>query len=128
VKRRCDDRRGGFTLVEVLASLALAGIILPAAMAGVSVAMGLDDAARARTEAATLARGKLDEVIATEDWQTAETRGGFGEEWPRYSWELEIGEWDEPGLSEVTVTVRRAGGLREVAVSVSTLAYVAEEE
>ena len=51
--------RGGFTLVEVLASLALVAVILPVAMEGVSLAVGAAGLARDRIEAASLAETKL---------------------------------------------------------------------
>lgn len=117
----------GFTLVEVLASLALVGIILPAAMAGVSMAMRMEETARRRTEAAVLASSKLGELVATGDWQGSETSGLFGEDAPGYAWELTVDGWDEPGLSQVTVTVERQAGGNKSACSVTTLAYVGEQ-
>lgn len=123
---RAPRGRGAFTLVEVLASLVLVGVILPAAMAGVSLAMGMEETARGRTEAAVLAGSKLAELTATGAWQTAETEGDFGEHRPAYSWRLQVEEWEEPGLSRVVVTVERTAARGALSVTVSTLAYAEE--
>ncbi len=110
-----------FTLVEVLASLALVGIILPVAMGGISLAMGLGDAARHEARAAMLARSRLAEIVATGDWQSDETEGDFGEEWPGYTWRLAVQDWEEPGLTEVALTVTCAGGRAGRVVTMTTL-------
>jgi general secretion pathway protein I len=120
-------RQGGFTLVEVLASLALVAAILPAAMAGVSLAMGLGNAARQRTEAITLAHSKLSEVIATDEWQSGDAGGDFGEDWPQYEWRLVVADWEEAGLSEVSVDVTWTARGADQVVTVTTLAYAGSE-
>jgi len=127
MKGSTDRHRRGFTLVEVLASLALVGAILPVAMAGISLAMGLGETARRRTEAAVLARSKLAEVMATDEWQSAETKGDFGREWPGYSWQMTVGEWEEPQISEVTLTVAWTARGQQRTVSMTTLGYVGSE-
>jgi general secretion pathway protein I len=124
-RRRTD--RAGFTLVEVLASLVLVAVIVPAAMAGVTLAMGLDETARQRTEAATLASGKLAEMAAMRQWQTAETSGDFGEEWPGYRWELGARDWEDPLVSEVALTVRWNARGWERELTLATLTYTGSE-
>ncbi len=117
------DGRGGFTLVEVLVSLALVGAILPAAMAGVALAMGLGSASLHRTQAAALARTRLAEVTATGDWQEGGDDGDFGEDWPNYSWQMQVDDWEEPGLKEVTVAVTWTARGKKRSVTMATLAY-----
>jgi general secretion pathway protein I len=116
--------RTGFTLVEVLASLALVGVVLSTAMAGIALAMGLGDAARHRTEAAVLARGKLDEMLVSGGWQSSRTEGDFGDRWPGYTWELNVTDWQEAPHREVTLTVRWRSRGHEHSTSLTTLAYV----
>ena len=120
-------RRDGFTLVEVLVSLALVGVVLPVAMAGVTLAMGMGETARHRTEAAALAGGKLAELMATGDWQSSQTSGDFGDEWPAYTWEVNVEDWEEPDCDQVTLTVRWTTRGREHATSLATLAYAGSE-
>lgn len=121
------DRRAGFTLVEVLASLALVGAIVPVAMAAVSLAMNLGTAAQQRTEAATLAHSRLAESLATEDWMEGGAEGDFGEDWSRYAWALSVDDWGEVGVSELTVTVTWTARGAEQKVALSTLAYAGSE-
>ena len=58
-----DEKDEGFTLVEVLATLVLMGIVIPVAMHGVSIAMSAASNARKTAEAATLAETKLNELL-----------------------------------------------------------------
>jgi len=51
------------------------GIVLPAAMQGISMCLSASLDARQRSEAAALAEAKLTELIATGDWQYG---GSFG--------------------------------------------------
>ncbi len=127
MKSSTDRRRRGFTLIEVLVSLALVGAILPAAMAGISLAMGLGVTARQRTEAAILARSKLAEMMATGDWQSSATRGDFGDEWPQYSWQVAVSEWEEPQVSEVALTVTWKARGQTRSVVMTTLGYAGSE-
>ncbi len=126
MRPRRDRARGGFTLAEVLASLALVGAILPGAMAGVTLAMEAGSTARLRRDAAELARGVLDEVIATEAWREGNSEGGFGDEWPRFTWRVETADWDEPLVKEVKVVVEWTRRERERAVTMATLVYAGE--
>ena len=115
--------RGGFTLVEVLASLVLVALVLPTAVGGISLAMGLGRESRQRTEAAALARSKLAEAVATGDWREGRDDGDFGEDWPDYAWEMETDDWDEPGLSQVSVTVAWIVRSQERSATMTTLVY-----
>jgi type II secretory pathway pseudopilin PulG len=116
-----------FTLNEVLAALLLAGIVLPVAMRGASLATGAADAARRRTEASSLARSKLSELVSTGDWQTAAGRAGdFGADWPDYRWSASVSRWTQTkaDLRQLDLEVRwdaRGGGTQTV--TLSTLVY-----
>ena len=54
----------GFTLIEVLAAMAIIALVLPVAMRAISLATRLGGEARRRSEAAELARLKLDDLIS----------------------------------------------------------------
>jgi prepilin-type N-terminal cleavage/methylation domain-containing protein len=116
-------RHAGFTLVEVLVTIALAATILPVAMKGISLATNLASQAKRQAEAATLAEMKLAEVVATSSWQTGEVEGDFSPEWPDYRWSVELSDWQDPAMQEITVNVTwtQRGTQREV--SVTTLTY-----
>src|SRR4051794_29563395 len=61
----------GFTLVEVLATIALIAIVLPVAMYGIQLCLQTSSAAKRQAEAATLAEGKLQELVAAEQGMQA---------------------------------------------------------
>lgn len=92
-------RKGGFTLVEVLAALLLVAIVLPVTMRGVTYATNAATAARRRNEASGLAQSKLDELLATQDWTSGSLSGDFvADGWPDYSWSAELAQWTPNGL------------------------------
>jgi type II secretion system protein I len=116
--------RGGFTLVEVLASLALVAVILPVALKGVSLAMGAADLARDRVEAAGLAEAKLNELLADGTWQSGVQSGEFETERPGWEWELTVEDWSGTTLRQVEIAVTWTSRGRERSVSIVTLARV----
>ncbi|KPK48391.1 MAG: hypothetical protein AMK72_07070 [Planctomycetes bacterium SM23_25] len=117
------SRRGAFTIVELLATLALACMVLPVVVHGILLC--LDTAAHARhvAQAAALAQSKMAELVATGQWYDAELEGDFGDSWPEYRWIAQIGEWEDSRLSQLDVYVvwNRLG--RDRAVTLSTLVY-----
>ncbi len=91
---RQSERCRGFTLIEVLAALLLIAIVLPVVMKGVTLAGAAASDARRRTEAAGLAESKLNEIVATGQWQGAGAlNGDFGTDWPDYRWEATVQPW-----------------------------------
>lgn len=89
-----QPRRRGFTLIEVLATIALLGIILPVAMQGVSIATGIASTARHRSEAGSLAQAKLNEIVVTGQYLNGGVLSGdFGTDWPEYRWEASLSDW-----------------------------------
>lgn len=103
---RLARRRGGFTLIEVLAALMLVAIVLPVAMRGVTVATAAASAARHRNEAAALAQSKMDELLASMQALQQQTNtnmsGDFGEDWPDYQWSAELVTWAPNGMNMTT--------------------------
>jgi general secretion pathway protein I len=102
-------RRGGFTLVEVLVTMALMAVILPVAMRGISIAVATASSARHKSEAAMLAQSKLNEIVADvtilgETTQVGSS-GDFGETWPAYRWSTTTMDDSTLGLSHLTISV-----------------------
>ena len=82
----------GFTLIEVLVTLALMGIVLPVAMRGISISVAQARFARNSAEAAALGQSKLNEIVAviqTQQMNNLGTAGDFGQQWPAYTWSYE---------------------------------------
>jgi len=109
--------------VEILATLTLVAIVLPSVMQGISLSLATAERARRQVQAASLAHGKLSELVATGQLQHAFLSGDFGTDWPDYRWEARLGDWDNPALRQLDVTVswRQPGGDR--GVTMTTLVY-----
>ena len=126
---RRRSSRGGFTLIEVLATLLLMAIALPAIMMGFSLSTKAASMARQRSEAGALAESKLNELVATGLWQSGSQAGAFDDQ-PDYQWSAEVAPWsvDPRGSGtynvqqlDVKVSWNAPGGPESI--SVSTLVY-----
>lgn len=127
----CNDtftyRSRGFTLVEILAALLFIGLILPAAMKGVSLASTLASASARKYEAMGLAETKLAEVIVEEDWQSGGT-GKFEEPFDEYEWTLDVSQSGAvAGLKEIDLIVFWQQRNRRREVTLSTYIYENQE-
>lgn len=121
---RRTHQRGGFTLIEILATFVLVAIILPVAMKGISLATTMASVSKQRIEAATLAETKLAELLATKEWQNGDLSGDFGEDWPNYRWSAEVQECEEATLRQLDVRVEWEDRGMERYVQLTTLVYV----
>jgi prepilin-type N-terminal cleavage/methylation domain-containing protein len=117
-----NRRRRGFTLVEVLATLVLLGIILPIAMRGVSMAMAAASNARRTSEATSLAEAKLNMLLADGTWASGSLSGDFSPDQPEYQWAC-LTQNRDYGLTEVAVRVTWSdrGHVREMIVATLAL-------
>jgi len=119
--------RHGFTLVEVLATLMLIAIVLPAVMRGIALATAAGSTARKRTEASSLAEAKLNEIVATQQWEGGTLAGDFAPDWPDYRWQATVTPWpqDNTGLSMQELDLKVTWGTVDHpgSVTLSTLVY-----
>lgn len=125
--RRRGRPAGAFTIVEVLATLTLASIVLPAALHGILLCLATAGHARQQVRAAALAQSKLAEVVATGELYEAEVTGDFGEEAPGYTWVAQVADWEtDARLLQVDVTVLwvRRGEQRHL--TLTTLVYAGD--
>ncbi len=120
-------KRHPFTFTEVLAAMVVVALIVPVAVRGISLARQLagDDV---RYElAARLADEKLNELIATGEWENGDTEGTFDEgtdEDANYTWALTSDSFDDDGelaLTVLTMTVSRTSAARPVSVTLTAL-------
>lgn len=114
--------RSGFTLIEVLATLLLVGIVLPVTMRGVSLALAAASSARHTTEATGLAETKLSELALDSLSATSEGSGDFGPEYPGYTWASQRISRDY-GLTELALQVSWTERGRSKTLLVSTLIF-----
>ncbi len=98
-----EGNGAGFTLLEVMVSLAIIGGLLVTLIS--SMNYHLDIAARHEfvTVASMLARNKLREIEA----RSSATKGTFPEPFSAYSFSSEIKDSDYPGISVLAVVVSR---------------------
>ena len=115
------NTRRGFTLIEVLATMVLLALVLPAVMRGATVALSAAASAKHRTEAATFAEAKLNELIATTRWNASQT-GDFSPQHPEYHWSVQSASRDY-GVYDVAVTVTWNESGAERKFVLATLAY-----
>ncbi len=122
--RRRNTRRGqpGFTLIEVLATMVLLGIVLPVAMRGVSMALAAAEYSRHTAEASSLAQEKLCELTTLGVSSSTGNSGDFGADHPDYRWTLQRQSRDY-GLTELDVSIVWTERGRERSLIVSTLVY-----
>lgn len=114
-------RCGGFTFIELLATVVLIGIIMPVTMHSIALCASLGGQARRQIEAASLARTKLTELTASDDWKTSQKAGDFGDDWPGYRWTAEVSSWSDSTMSQLDVTVFWQARGKERSVTLSTL-------
>lgn len=114
-------RSAGFTLIEVLATIVLMGIVLPVAMRGLSIALNESSKARHTAEAAALAEAKLGELTLPGLATLSSASGDFGPEFPEYRWTCQTTASAEYGVDEVTVTVYWTARGEERSFSLTTL-------
>jgi prepilin-type N-terminal cleavage/methylation domain-containing protein len=111
--------RRGTTLIEVLVAMVLIAIILPIALRGVALSHVAGQRAADETIAAELARGKINELIATAAWQDATMQGDFGE--LPFTWDATAEPWTDATFEQLDVYVRWEDRGRQRFVRLTTL-------
>lgn len=114
-------RRGGFTLIEVLASLLFMAIVIPVAMQGLRVANMAGQVANRKSVAARIGERVLNEIVVTTQAKEA-TQSGTVQEGPyQYRWQLRNEPWTLDALRLVSVQVTYAVQGQDYDVRLSTL-------
>lgn len=92
----------GFTLLEVMISLAIVGGILVTLIYTLNYHLGIADRHRIITISASLAKGKIYEM----ETNPIEVKGNFPEPYSGFSYETNVMDSSFPGMSEIRVVVR----------------------
>jgi general secretion pathway protein I len=122
------SRARGFTLIEALAALLLVAIVLPVVMHGVSLATRAGASAKRQTQAVSLARSKLAELIATKQWKAGALSGNFddmpgdGSELD-YAWTAETTSWKEQYVKQLDVRVTWTSAGMQKQLTLTSLVY-----
>lgn len=112
---------GGFTLVEVLASLLLMAIIIPVAMEGMSVASRVGILGQRKAAAMRVAERVLNELMVEQQTQQNSSTGSAVDGDTLYPWTMRVENWSEDAMQQITVTVIFTVQGNNYEVSVTTL-------
>jgi general secretion pathway protein I len=107
----------GFTLLEVMVSIAIIAIVLVSVMRLQGQTVGMNESFRFYTQASLLADARMNEVLADSDTAGGPSSGDFDEAFAGYAWEVEretvfidIPDGDEIELEKIAVTIMLDNG------------------
>jgi len=122
---------GAFTFVEVLAAMLFVAIVIPVAIQGVRLAGEAGSLAERKATALQIGESLLQELVATDQWQSTSQSGTFEEPWDQYQWRFESVAWTEaPSSSNMQMlTVHVTFPIRQqpFEISMSTLVTQSSE-
>ena len=98
--------RDGFTLLEVLVSLAIMAFVLIAVFRMHAQSVSMQSAGRFYTTAPLLLQAKLSEFITTPLEELASDSGDFGENYPGYTWQFRLEDVDSEALGAVAAYMK----------------------
>jgi type II secretion system protein I len=117
------DIESGFTLVEILVSLGILAMVLPALLLTFGNGSRSRAVSESRTTAAYLVRDTLSELQAAGVPTPGETQGVF-EEGARFEWRTAVSPTETDGLFDVVATIVWSERGQEQALAVRT--YMAD--
>lgn len=100
-------------------------ILVPVVVEALTIANRASVVSERTAIAVQLAENRLNELVATGNWTTADSTGDFGDDYPGYRWALARGDWEYAGaaaLSELKLTVTFPVQGQERTVQLATLA------
>jgi general secretion pathway protein I len=113
-------RTYGFTLLEVMVSVAIMSIVLVSVYRLHSQSLAMNAEARFYTQAPMLAQSKLSEMGAGQDDEFTSTSGEFGDNFPGYTWSVSVDDVEIEALGEISQDLKRI----DVTVSFNENEYV----
>ncbi|MHB8881350.1 MAG: type IV pilus modification PilV family protein [Thermodesulfovibrionales bacterium] len=93
----------GFTLLEIMVSLAIIGGLLVTLVYSLNYHLGIAEKHEFITIGSMLAKSKLTEL----ETNPSSSKGKFPEPYDSYQYSAEVKKYPLPGISEVSVTVSR---------------------
>jgi type II secretory pathway pseudopilin PulG len=115
--------RRAFTMIEALMAITLAGVGVAAVVGAMGSVTHAEATALEHEKMQRLAIDKYDELVATQDYNNVSSGNFQDRSEDSYDWTCDIETTGVDGLDELTVTVRRSAGDREVELVVSGLIY-----
>jgi general secretion pathway protein I len=97
---------GGFTLLEVMIAMAILAIALVTVYQSQSQSLSMAANSRFLTTASLLAQGRMAEIDSSNPREVVSGTGDFGEAFPDYTWQVEVGDVEElPNVKKIDLTV-----------------------
>lgn len=103
-RSKIQDLRG-FTLLEVMIAMTILAIALVTVFQSQSQSISMESQARFSTTAALLAQGKMAELEAAQARDLMSGRGDFGENFPDYTWEVDVRASEINDLKKIDLVV-----------------------
>ncbi len=110
----------GFTLLEVMVSLAIISITFPIMLSLLHDQVGVHISSERVTIGVLLAQEKIVETELNGIPPLGQTRGSFGVQYPAYRWEQEIRDTVIEKVREVLVRVRWGSSEKQDSVTLTT--------
>jgi general secretion pathway protein I len=95
----------GFTLLEVMIAMAILAIALVAVYQSQSQSVSMAGDSHFLTTASLLAQGRMAEIDAADPRKVVAESGDFGDAFPDYQWQVEIGDTEIDLMKKITLTV-----------------------
>ena len=95
----------GFTLLEVMIAMAILAITLVVVFQSQSQSISMAGRARFETTASLLAQSKMAEIEAADPENVVSDSGDFGDDFPDYSWRVDVTETEIELLKKIEVQV-----------------------
>jgi general secretion pathway protein I len=97
----------GFTLLEVMVSVAIMSIVLVSVYKLYSQSLAMNTEARFYTHAPMLAQSKLAEIETAAEGEFADDSGHFGDKFPGYNWRIATDDVDIETLGEISQDLKK---------------------
>ncbi len=97
----------GFTLLEVMVSVAIMSIVLVGVYKLYSQSLAMNTETRFYTQAPMLAQSKLAEMETAAEGEFADDSGDFGDKFPGYSWRIATDDVDIETLGEISQDLKK---------------------
>lgn len=104
---------GGFTLLEVIVSLLIVGIVLVTCLRAQNQSIRIYNLSRDMTIATILARQKMGEVEAAGFPEPGEEEGDFEDQFPGFIWKKTVSETPFEEARRVDLSIVWKDGIRE---------------
>ena len=117
-----NNRRGGFTLAEVMAALLFMAIVIPTAVEAIHAASLAGEVATRKAAAMRVADAVLNQSLVMTNWSNGIQNGTQGEGLQQYDWTVSSETWSVDTMQVVTAEVKYSAQGRQYSVKLSTLA------